>query len=188
MKFYSQFGEDRWLVENVFAGINEGTFCEVGAFDGVTFSNTKVFEQLGWRGICVEANPALAAECQGNRTCPTWCCAVGEGEFASFYVNDAFPDLSGLRAPGVPSPVLLRRLDWLLERSGFQEVDLLSIDTEGTELEVWETLGQCRARVVVMEHLTGPGPSKAAEIVARLARDGYRVAHETMCNLILVKD
>jgi hypothetical protein len=31
---------------------------EIGAFDGLTMSNTCFFEkELGWKGICVEPNP-----------------------------------------------------------------------------------------------------------------------------------
>jgi hypothetical protein len=35
-----------------------GTFVELGAFNGVSFSNTLMFErELGWSGLLVEANP-----------------------------------------------------------------------------------------------------------------------------------
>jgi hypothetical protein len=49
LPYYSQYGEDRRLIENIpLPGI--GTFAEVGAADGRTFSNSLVFESLGWGG------------------------------------------------------------------------------------------------------------------------------------------
>jgi len=52
--FKAQFGEDRVLWE-VFRHRRSGYFIEVGAFDGVTLSNTYFLEQMGWRGVLVEA-------------------------------------------------------------------------------------------------------------------------------------
>ena len=38
-------------------GKQTGLFVEVGAADGVVGSNTLAFEQLGWTGVLVEADP-----------------------------------------------------------------------------------------------------------------------------------
>lgn len=40
-----------------------GFFVELGAFDGVTQSNSVLLEGAGWRGLLVEANPASYAKC-----------------------------------------------------------------------------------------------------------------------------
>lgn len=52
--FKAQFGEDRVLWE-LFRHGRSGYFVEVGAYDGVTLSNTYFLEQMGWRGVLVEA-------------------------------------------------------------------------------------------------------------------------------------
>lgn len=52
--FKAQFGEDR-VLWHVFRHRRSGYFIEVGAYDGVTLSNTYFLEQMGWRGILVEA-------------------------------------------------------------------------------------------------------------------------------------
>ena len=57
MKFYSQCGQDKWAYENLFKNKNDGFFIEIGADDGIHFSNTKFFEDLGWNGICIEPSP-----------------------------------------------------------------------------------------------------------------------------------
>lgn len=52
--FKAQFGEDR-VLWHVFRHRRSGYFIEVGAYDGVTLSNTYFLEQMGWRGVLVEA-------------------------------------------------------------------------------------------------------------------------------------
>ena len=42
------------LYEAVFGQRADGTFVEVGAFDGDTYSNTSCLADLGWRGLYIE--------------------------------------------------------------------------------------------------------------------------------------
>jgi len=132
----------------------------------------------------VEADPYLAARCWQNRKALTWCCAVGLKTHGVFYVNEFDRGLSGFEADGKPMTVLTKPLDWLLAASGIQKLDLLSVDVEGTELEVWESIGEVRPTIVVMEYRTGCLPPKDKEIVERMMRDGYREVHRTAYNLI----
>ena len=57
----SQHGEDQYLLPMLLAatgGDAPGTFVELGALDGVTFSNTFAIERcLGWSGVLIEADP-----------------------------------------------------------------------------------------------------------------------------------
>ena len=47
----SQDGEDRYLVDTYFKGLCGGTYLELGALDGVKFSNSHLFEfGFGWSG------------------------------------------------------------------------------------------------------------------------------------------
>src|SRR5207248_4315569 len=39
VKFYSQVGQDRFLLEHFFRGQRGGVFVDIGAYDGETFSN-----------------------------------------------------------------------------------------------------------------------------------------------------
>ncbi len=88
-----------------------------------------------------------------------------------------------LTVPTVP-------LGALLVRHGIGTVDLLSIDTEGTELDVWGSFDVIRHRpsVVIIEWETVGLPDRRRDIIARLTTDGYRVAHETTGNLIFVPE
>jgi hypothetical protein len=56
---YSQHGEQEVILK-YFAG-TQGTFLDIGANDGVTFSNTYALQLMGWRGVLVDASPVAAA-------------------------------------------------------------------------------------------------------------------------------
>ena len=47
----SQTGQDQWVLEN---WPQPGTFLELGAYDGIEFSNTLALEERGWRGYLIE--------------------------------------------------------------------------------------------------------------------------------------
>src|SRR5579885_680685 len=52
------------LYEHLFGERTDGTFVEVGAYDGETYSNTSSLADLGWRGVYVEPVPSSVARCR----------------------------------------------------------------------------------------------------------------------------
>lgn len=66
--YFSQRGQDKYLNETVFKDKKNGFFVDVGAHDGVSFSNTYFFEKnLNWQGICIEPNPDIFQNLIQNR-------------------------------------------------------------------------------------------------------------------------
>jgi len=68
--YYSQAGEDKFLYENIFSKSDKfpKTYIEMGAIDGVKYSNTKFFEDHhGWTGILIEPNPVMFKSLKRNR-------------------------------------------------------------------------------------------------------------------------
>jgi len=56
--YYSQWGEDQYLNDNYFHNKTNGTYIELGALNGVLYSNTKFFQDvLNWNGILIEPHP-----------------------------------------------------------------------------------------------------------------------------------
>ena len=49
MNYYSQFQQDKFVYENYFTNKVDGYFVDIGAADGIKFSNSKFFEELGWK-------------------------------------------------------------------------------------------------------------------------------------------
>ena len=154
VSFRAQFGEDTFLYD-YFEGRDHGFFIEAGAYDGETFSNTYAFEGMGWRGLLVEAHPGLAETCRQKRPDSTVVHAAlggpdaeGDITFTCADATDRPGPLSfavatqahiercrregyALKQVSVPCRPLNSLLDGLTEN-----VDLLSIDVEGMELEV----------------------------------------------------
>ena len=57
-EYTSQVEQDKWAIEEIFSFKENGYFIEIGAADGIHFSNTYVLEkELGWQGICIEPFP-----------------------------------------------------------------------------------------------------------------------------------
>lgn len=142
--------------------------------------------------MLIEPDPEMAWKCMLNRKMPVWCCAAGPMmSYSTFFVNGEDKGLSGLTAQtAMPIPVVVCPVSQLLAAGGCRQIDLLSIDTEGTELDAWYGIkllnGQpmYKPKIIIIEHLTLPGPSRADAIVKQMNEDGYKEVHRTPINLI----
>jgi len=149
--YFGQYGQDQWVVENIFRGRRGGFFVDIGAYNGIEISNTYYLEkEMGWTGICVEPIPKLFAELNRNRKCT--CihgCVAAHDEEVEFLEVEGCETLSGLSSAlretrdwRVAGHRLNRlklpgfRLDTLLRRHHQRKVDFLSIDTEGSEMDI----------------------------------------------------
>ena len=67
VKRYSQFGEDQYIFD-YFWGVTNGTFLEVGAWNGIGMSNTNMLaSSFGWAGILIEPRIDQFRELDHNR-------------------------------------------------------------------------------------------------------------------------
>lgn len=70
MTYYSQIGQDKYVNEKIFRGVEKGFFVDIGAHDGITFNNSYFFEKYkNWNGICVEPLPEVYELLIKNRKC-----------------------------------------------------------------------------------------------------------------------
>lgn len=53
-------GEGIDVIEQFFWGYDQGIVVELGALDGIEFSQSLILERLGWRRLLIEAHPKLA--------------------------------------------------------------------------------------------------------------------------------
>jgi FkbM family methyltransferase len=185
--YQSQHGEDRWL-ERYFGGKKTGFFVDVGAYDGIVISNTYYFEAIGWTGVLLEPNPAKAELCRRNRpgSCVFECAAVSSpavsevqlhdvpgGEVYSTVVANEFT-AERLKTYGLSSrciPVKARTLDSILADVSPAEIDFVSIDVEGAELEVLKgfDIKRWKPRLVMIESLT----VRSEEVRSYFTGSGY---------------
>jgi FkbM family methyltransferase len=148
--FYSQHGED-YLLDLMFDNKREGFFVEIGCIDGKLFSNTLHFEELGWKGLCIEAHPDFIPLLKQNRPNSIVChYAVGESDADDvvFYANKR-GSLSTLdpsqekrwREKYAPyfhgfeeKRVAKRTLTTIFKEQKIGHIDFISLDIEGYEL------------------------------------------------------
>lgn len=65
MTRYSQNDEQDFIL-NFFQG-QTGRYLDIGAYDGITFSNTRALAELGWNGVLIEPDPFNACKLIQNR-------------------------------------------------------------------------------------------------------------------------
>jgi hypothetical protein len=127
-------------------------FCEFGAADGVTLSNTIFLEKLGWDGILAEPSIRWHELLSASRHCKiSYECVypvsgkqvvfneVDEGMFSSLMEFSESDMHAHRRINGLEYPVESISLeDPLSKYSAPCHVDFLSIDTEGSEFAILE--------------------------------------------------
>jgi len=188
--FFGQFGEVEWVVKNLpLPGC--GYFVEVGACDGVELSNTCYFERtMGWKGLLVEPDPRSVSKILRQRTCLLDTRAAGRRAGTASFGLHSDPAWSGIDRPvpgGTRLDVVVASLTQiLLDHSAPPVIDLLSIDTEGTELDVWAGLDKSlfRPTIVIVEFDTAELKRDPAGVAAAFEADGYVLRHTTRINHI----
>jgi len=140
----SQFGQDFWVLGEVFNEKENGYFLDVGAAGGVIINNTLLLEKrYHWQGICIEANPESYQELVHVRNVKCINCCVDEKEGEVQFLENGF--LSGIVASSTDvgeeagknsKTVKLRTRPLraiLDEHRAPKTIDYMSIDVEGAE-------------------------------------------------------
>jgi FkbM family methyltransferase len=160
-------GREQELVREFFGGARSGFFVEVGANRPQQESQTWHLEQLGWTGVLIEPQPELAGDLCSARSAKVFAVACSSPENAGrrmkLHVAGALSALDRDRmAPGAqPERVIevpVRTLDDVLIEAGApRQLDFLSIDVEGHELEVLRgfDFAHWRPRLVLLEDHVG---------------------------------
>jgi FkbM family methyltransferase len=168
IEFTSQYCEDAF-VWDLLGRPTTGFFIEAGAFDGYRFSITYALEAMGWKGLLVEANPGPANQCAqrrqrsnvvnaalGRKDCePTTTFWVVQDKYGGMlsYSKATPENLDGLREnPKTLISVPQVSLDSLLA-SHHGEIDLLTLDLEGAELDALNgfDINKYRPRIMMLE-------------------------------------
>lgn len=182
--------KERELVWEYVKKWTPGFFVEVGANDPQFLSQTWHLEQKGWRGILVEPLPERADELRkkrpGSQVFEVACGSPEQVGEAKFYIGEA-DQLSSLQKhiddPNVhyktSITVKVRTLDSILEEAKAERVDFISIDTEGTELDVLKgfSLERWKPRLLLIE-------DKVHSLAKHcyIKRRGYRLVKRTSVN------
>jgi len=153
-----------------------GIFVDVGAYDGVIVSNTHYFEdKLNWKGLCIEPNPNAFEKLLKSRT--SNCINIGisndDTELEFIKVNGYAEMLSGFKNYISDSHyerineelvknggnidfiiIKVRKLKDIFIENNINNIDYLSIDTEGNEFNVLNSIDYdtCYINIISVEN------------------------------------
>lgn len=204
------------IYERHFGRRRDGTFVEVGAFDGEANSNTSFLADLGWRGLYVEPVPEFAEACARRHAANPGVRVVnaaagrepGQIEIrigralstSVAEVADAYRDLDWAQGSLTDRRITaeVRRLDDVLHQAGMAPgFELLVVDVEGAETAVFDgfDLADWRPGMLIVE-LADNHPDfvnlptiagPAARLRVRLRQAGYCEVHRDVINTVLVR-
>lgn len=181
---YSQHGEDKfiedYLINNNF--IVPPLFLDIGAYDGITFSNSKLFEEkYGWKRVMVDAKEEEITKIGGFYEF----ISPNKGEYADFHFEAEKWGLAHIIPNTKGEGKKCITLSEFCSRENIEEIGILSIDIEGREIECVEELFKnttIRPFIICIE---GNSAEEKTKIRESLSKE-YTEIKELNVNLIFV--
>jgi len=208
--YYSQTGEDEFLNNRYFKNKKNGTYIELGALDGILYSNTFFFEtQLDWKGVLIEPHPYQYQLLKNNRPnnflFNTLVSCIDKDVVFRYFV-DNYAGVSGIEET-LPNEhfnnffdkiiyepqnsIILKpsSLTSIIKNTGLTHFDLLSLDVEGHEYEVlmsWDF--SIPIDVILIETLGGSQVEKEEKCRQLLIQHGYKFDIKYKHNEVFIID
>lgn len=167
---HSQNLEEKYILD--YFGDFVGTFADIGANDGVTFSNTRALALRGWSGVCVEPSPRAFQKLKqlydGHKGIYTYpyaisskngtaslhesgplCTPADVGLVSTFHAHEKARFDRTVKY----DPIEVKTYTWktALNRWKIKKFDFISADCEGSELEFLKDIDLTNTRVVCVE-------------------------------------
>ncbi len=193
--YYSQCQEDIFLNEHIFKNKLHGVYIELGALDGVLFSNTKFFEDsLNWKGILIEPHPEKFKLLQQNRpnnflfnslvSChkepleyryfvDSHAAVSGVENTLSQYHFDTFFENNN-EWPQNKIFIKPISLSEIVKSTNLTHIDLLSLDVEGHEYEVLKSWDFSIPIDIILIETLGVQPDKEELCREILIKNNYK--------------
>lgn len=211
--YYSQCEEDSFLNNTFFKNKRNGVYIELGALDGVLFSNTKFYEDtLNWTGILIEPHPDKFIALKNNRPNNILCndlvsCHQEPLQFR-YFVNfhaavsgventlskhhiDTYYESNNPHnkaAPQCRKMITPRTLTEIIKSTNIRHVDFLSLDVEGHEYEVLQSWDFSIPIDLILIEMLGVQPEKDELCRKILIDKGYTFIQSFRHNEIYVRD
>jgi FkbM family methyltransferase len=132
--------------DSLFNSVKKGedfVYIEVATNEPIRHSNTYVLEKCyGWKGICVEPNPAYHKSIKNNRNCvlEPYCVSDGTHDKIFEHREGASRIVDTKRSLGTQFTVSCLPLEEILEKNRISHVHYFSLDVEGHEYQVLKTI------------------------------------------------
>lgn len=209
--YYSQAREDIFLNTEIFKNKRNGVYIELGALDGVLYSNTKFFEDtLQWTGILIEPHPYKFEQLKKNRPNNFLfnnlvSCNADPLVFRYFLDHHAavsgvettlppkhydnyfnHPDCVRIGLPQGRIVIAPTKLSDIVKQTNLTHIDLLSLDVEGHEYEVLQSWDFSVPIDVILMEVLGDQPEKDDLCRQILLKNNYRFLAKQEHNEIFV--
>lgn len=201
-KTYSQTGEDS-IMDFYLRDVKNGFYVEVGTNHPVYLNNTYLFYRKGWRGLCIEPNASLCKFIKLIRRGDS-VLNIGIGPTKRemdfyFFDPDTISTFSASEAEEYKKlghklvgskKIPVMPLSETLEQYGEgRAVDILSVDTEGLDMEVlqsnnWEKFRPKVVVVEVVQYRKDRGERVDKQFDDFLESKGYRKFADTYINAL----
>lgn len=191
---FAEQGEDL-ILDRMFIGQDRGIYVDVGAHHPRRLSNTHMLYRRGWRGVNIDATPGSMAWFRRlrPRDVNLELGVTAEASEREFFVfnEPALNTFDAARARSLVRPpyfikaihkVPCKPLSTILREQSIGEIDLLTIDAEGFDYEVLQTVDWTvsRPRVVLTEqHSNDLAAVMESDVYKFMAARGYRIAAKT---------
>jgi len=153
--------EDKVIYKRFFHNTSKernGIFLEAGGLNGVTFSNTLLFEQcFDWEGMLIEGSSDNFRQLVKNRPCTknvhSAICDAEKSEIPFSKAEGVSQDLSAVNgnlSQVDHEMVPCRRLKAILQDNEISHIDFLSLDVEGAEEIVLKTVDFKKVSISVL--------------------------------------
>ena len=159
-QFYSQSGQDKIIKEFFFRDFDQSTssgyFVEIGAYDGVTGSNCYHFEKFcNWEGVAIEPSFLQFQKLTKNRRCKVINKAIDkyERDIEFIEVLEGYTQMSYIQNKIYNNSEEVLKKDHRTKTKNqkikttlfnniieIKEINYLSIDTEGNELDILQSI------------------------------------------------
>lgn len=188
--YRSQSNEDKAIIENVYGGKPKcgGTIVEIGALDGILYSNSWYFEHaLQWKAVLIEASPKNFKLLQKNRpNAINVHSAMCLGESIDFIGGGAVGGMvdtmsenhkkGWINPKEKPVSVPCQKFKPIFSKHGIHHVDIFILDVEGGEFEVLKTMDWSVTVGVWVVELDKSNLKKNHRVREELRQHGYMPA------------
>lgn len=168
---HSQSNEEHVILE-YFKGY-VGTFIDIGANDGITFSNTRALAERGWKGVLIDCDPEAFAKLEklyleykglytynyaisdynGKKILQKSSSLLKNGDTGLVSTFNA-SEMERFKSVVSYTPIEVQCYTWrtALNRWAIQEFEFISIDCESEELKFLKDIDLTKTQLICLEH------------------------------------
>ncbi len=167
----------------------KGKFLDIGANDGLTFSNSRALAEIGWQGTLIEPSPEPFKRLKAlyNKTkCKVLNIAIGDssGEITFYDCVDTLlssTNLELVKSWNRPYEEIKVKVKTFNEAVPVNDFDFITIDAESMDLIILRQIDLTNVKCLCIEH----GNTIEAEILEYCT--GFKTILRNYENLILIK-